>query len=246
MILHRVGWLAAVGALVVLPVACDDGGAGAGGVAGAGGAGGTGASSGKAPPMIPGLWAGQSNGVSVCFYISEDGLRLTRSSECNVTGPPEAGSSSYDIAVDLVGTDENGDRCSFELGFAGDVPINPATKSFRVSGIEAPGTNAMLAFSGEVTGETASGVAQRESGGSFCQVGWAASKVTQCDEPAIQTCLDLQDCCRAILVSPIFFESCNSVVLQCDQAECQRVLDGYPQCAPEPEPELDAGTPDAG
>ena len=236
MILHRVGWLAAVGAFVVLPVACDDGSAGAGGTGGTG----------EAVPATPGLWEGEGNGVKVCFYVSEDGLRLTPSTECNVTGSPETGSSSYDIVVDLVGTNKNGDGCSFELGFAGDVPINPATKSFRVSGIEAPGINAVSAFSGEVTGETASGVAQTESGGSLCQVGWAAATTTQCDEAAIQTCLDLQDCCRAILVSPIFFESCNSVVLQCDQAECQRVLDGYPQCAPEPEPELDAGTPDAG
>jgi hypothetical protein len=155
-----------------------------------------------------------------------------------------AESSSYDIAVDGVGTDENQDRCSFEFGFAGDVPIDPATKSFRVSGFEVPGTDATWSFSGEVTGTTASGVARTESGGSFCQVGWATSKVTPCNEAAVQTCLDLQDCCRAILVNPVFFESCNSVVLQCDQAQCQRVLDGYPRCAPEPE--LDAGTPDAG
>jgi len=58
----------------------------------------------------------------------------------------------------------------------------------------------------------------------------------QCDEAAAQTCLDLLDCCRAILVNPVFFQSCNSVALQCDQAQCQEVLDGYMQCAPEPEP----------
>ena len=65
-----------------------------------------------------------------------------------------------------------------------------------------------------------------------------------CDEAAIQTCLDLQDCCQAILVLPVFLESCNNVVLQCDQAQCQKVLDGYPQCAPEPE--ADAGVSDQG
>jgi hypothetical protein len=183
----------------------------------------------------------------VCFYVSEDGLRLTPSVECNVTGQPGVGSSSYDIGVDLVGTNQNGDRCSFEFGFEADVPIDPKTSSFGVSGFEVSGTGSKLSFSGELTGETASGVARTESNGSFCQVGWGASKVTPCDEQAIQTCLDLQDCCTAILVNPVFFESCNSVVLQCDQAQCQQVLDGYPQCAPEPEPEMpeaDAGTPD--
>lgn len=62
-----------------------------------------------------------------------------------------------------------------------------------------------------------------------------------CDEAAIQKCLDLQDCCRAILVNPVFFQSCNNVVLQCDEAQCQEVLDGYPQCAPDPEPDAGVG-----
>jgi hypothetical protein len=118
-----------------------------------------------------------------------------------------------------------------------------------VSGFEAPGTDAKLSFSGELTGKTSSGVARMESDGSFCQVGWGASRVTPCNEAAIQICLELLDCCRAILVNPVFFESCNSVVLECDPAQCLRVLEGYPQCAPEPEPDLpeaDAGTPDAG
>jgi hypothetical protein len=57
-----------------------------------------------------------------------------------------------------------------------------------------------------------------------------------CDEAAAPTCVDLLDCCRAILVNPVFFQSCNSVVLQCDEMQCQEVLDGYVQCAPEPEP----------
>ena len=66
----------------------------------------------------------------------------------------------------------------------------------------------------------------------------------QCGEEAINSCLDLLDCCRAILINPVFFQSCNSVVLQCDQDRCLEVLGGYPQCAPDPEP--DAGAPDAG
>jgi len=249
MTLHRVGWLAAVGSLVVLSVACDEGGADAGGGAGTGASGGTGADSGEAVPTIPGLWEGHANGVDVCFYVSVDGSQLTQSSECNVGGQPEGGSSSYDIGVDLVGTDENGDSCSFDFAFAANVPIDQPTNSFRVSGFEAPGTDAKLSFSGELTGKTSSGVARMESDGSFCQVGWGASRVTPCNEAAIQICLELLDCCRAILVNPVFFESCNSVVLECDPAQCLRVLEGYPQCAPEPEPDLpeaDAGTPDAG
>jgi len=188
------------------------------------------------PPQIPGLWAGKSTGVDVCFYISEDGLGLTKSANCNVTGQPGVGSHSYDIGVDLVGTDENGAPCSFELAFAEDIVINQATNSFAVESFQPPGSDVELSFSGELIGDRASGVARSESGSSFCEIGWAASRTAPCDDAAIQTCLDLQDCCRMILVSPVFFESCNSVVLQCNQARCQRVLDGYPQCAPEPEP----------
>ena len=51
-----------------------------------------------------------------------------------------------------------------------------------------------------------------------------------CDVSAINACLDLQNCCRAILVNPVFFQSCNSVVLQCDEARCLEVLSGYVQC----------------
>ena len=51
-----------------------------------------------------------------------------------------------------------------------------------------------------------------------------------CTDDAINACLDLLDCCRAILVNPVFFESCNSVVLQCDQEQCRKVLAGYVQC----------------
>jgi len=71
----------------------------------------------------------------------------------------------------------------------------------------------------------------------------------QCGDAAIESCLDLLDCCRAILINPVFFQSCNSVVLQCDQEECLRVLEGYPQCRPDPEPDggvSDGGVPDGG
>ena len=51
-----------------------------------------------------------------------------------------------------------------------------------------------------------------------------------CDVSAVNACLDLQNCCEAILVNPVFFQSCNSVVLQCNEANCQALLDGYVQC----------------
>ena len=238
MIPIRVGWLAAVGCLLLFSFACNDesaGTGGAGGVAGTGGAAGSGGT-GDEPAQVPGLWEGQANGLNVCFYVSEDGLRLTQSAECNVTGPPNVGSNSYDIRVEAVGTDDNGERCSFDLGFSGDAVIDQKTNSFAVTGFQPDGSDAVLSFSGELTGRSASGVAQSEIDGSVCRVGWAAAPESPCDDPAIQTCLDLLDCCRAILVNPVFFETCNSVVLQCDQAQCQRVLDGYPQCEPEPEP----------
>jgi hypothetical protein len=222
MTLNFLGRLAVAGCLLLLSVGCGED---AGGTAGAGGA------VPAPPPQIPGLWEGQSNGLDVCFYISDDGLELTPSAMCNLTGQTEELSHSYDLSVELVGTDQNGAPCSFELSFTNRVRIDQATNSFRASETQ---DGAEVSFSGELTGDYASGAARRDSEGSFCRVGWAASKSSQCDEPAIQSCLDLLDCCRAILVSPVFFETCNSVVLQCDQAECLRVLAGYPQCAPEP------------
>gem|GEM_PF-1675512 len=236
MTFHSFGWLAATGCLALFWVGCNDGRAG-----GADGGGGTGA---EVSRQSPGLWKGEANGVQVCFYVGQEGSQLTKSAECDVSAQPSADAHSYDISVSLVGTDENGDPCSFELGFVTGVPIDQATDSFRVSGFQAPGSDARLSFSGAFTGSNASGVARSESGGSFCEVGWAASETTPCTDAAIQTCLDLQDCCEAILVNPVFLESCNSVVRQCDQAQCQQVLDGYPQCAPEPA--SDAGAPDAG
>ena len=234
MTLNFLGRLAAAGCLLLLFAGCNDGSAD--GAAGMGGAAGTGGAPAEPPPQIPGLWEGKANGFDVCFYISDDGLSLTPSPTCNLMAQPEPDPMprSYDLSVDLVGTDENGGPCSFELSFASEVVIDQATNSFRASesqnGLE-------LAFSGEIMGDQASGVASRDSEGSFCRVGWAASKSTQCDEAAIQSCLDLQDCCRAILVNPVFFDSCNSLVLQCDQTQCLKLLAGYPQCAPEPEPE---------
>ena len=240
MTLNFVGRLAAAGCLFLLFAGCDGSTAGAGGTGGAAGTGGT---TGRAASQIPGLWDGQVNGIDVCFYISEDGLGLIPSAMCNVTGQaqPDAAPRSFDIGVDQVGTDENGEPCSFELSFTRAIAIDQVTHSFRAS--ETRG-GAEVAFSGEIAGSRASGVARRDSEGSVCRVGWATAKSTQCDDAAIQSCLDLLDCCRAILVSPVFFESCNSVVLQCDQAQCLQVLAGYPQCATEPE--TDAGTPDGG
>jgi hypothetical protein len=237
--------LAAAGCLLLLAASCDDGGDDAGGGGGAGGG-----TSGL-QRQIPGLWEGRAQGVEVCFYIGDDGLRLKPNAMCNVTAPaqPDATARSYDISVDLAGTDQNGASCSFELSFGSDVVIDQATNSFRASEVQG---GPEVAFSGEITGNSASGVARRDSDGSFCRIGWAAKKSSQCDDAAIQSCLDLLDCCRAILVNPVFFETCNSVALQCDQAECLRVLAGYPQCAPEPEPdpepalEMDAGIPSAG
>jgi len=245
MTLNFFGRLAVAGCLLLLSAGCDDSSAGAGGTGGASGAGGAGGTTAGAPPQIPGLWEGQANGVDICFYISDDGLGLKPNETCNVTGQgqPDAVPRSFDLSVDLVGTDENGAPCSFELSFTQPVAIDQAHNSFRASEIQG---SAEVAFSGEIAGDQASGVARRDSEGSLCRVGWATSKSTQCDDAAIQSCLDLLDCCRAILVSPVFFESCNSVVLQCDQAQCLQVLAGYPQCKPEPEPEMDASTPDGG
>ena len=52
----------------------------------------------------------------------------------------------------------------------------------------------------------------------------------ECGAEAIGTCLDLLNCCRESLVNPVYFQSCNSVVLLCDQERCAEVLSGYPLC----------------
>ncbi|MBW1760339.1 MAG: hypothetical protein JRG67_02085 [Deltaproteobacteria bacterium] len=234
MTLNFFGRLTTAAFLLLLSAGCVDS-TGDGGAAGSGGVGGAALPS----AQIPGLWQGKANGVDVCFYIDDDGQKLEANAMCSVTGTgqPDEVPRSFDLSVDLVGTDENGAPCSFDLSFEADVGIDPVTNAFRAGSAE-------RAFSGEIMGDQASGVASMQRDGSTCRVGWAATKSTQCDDAAIQSCLDLLDCCRAILVSPVFFESCNSVVLQCDQAQCLRVLAGYPQC--EPEAEVDAGTPDGG
>ena len=246
MTLNFFGRLTAAAFALLLSAGCIDSIGGTGGGGGTAGSGGIGGAA-QPPAQIPGLWEGKANGFDVCFYVRNDGLRLEPNPKCNVTGQGLADETgrSFDLSVDMVGTDENGERCSFELSFAHEVAIDPVTNAFRASEAQSGGD---IVFSGEINGKQASGVARQESGGSFCQVGWGATVSTECDDAAIQSCLDLLDCCRAILVNPIFFESCNSVVLQCDQAQCLQVLAGYPQCAPEPEPEpeLDAGTPDGG
>jgi hypothetical protein len=237
MTLNFFGRLAVAACLLLFSDGCDDSGVGGEGTGGGGGT--------QIAPQLPGLWEGQANGLDVCFYIDAGGLKLEKNAMCNVTGTgqPDDASRSFDLSADLVGTDENGASCSFDLSFTKDVAIEQATDSFRASEIQG---GAEVAFSGEITGDQASGVARRDSEGSICRVGWATTKSTECDEAAIESCLDLLDCCRAILVSPVFFESCNSVVLECDQAQCLEVLAGYPQCAPEPEPEMDAGTSNGG
>jgi hypothetical protein len=63
------------------------------------------------------------------------------------------------------------------------------------------------------------------------------------DSDAANACLDLQNCCRAILVNPVFFEACNSLVFLCDEQKCTDALAGYPypECVPEPPPDGGVG-----
>ena len=223
-------WLAAAGCLALLAalsgVGCGDELGPSGGAAGAGGMGGA-----PAPPQFPGLWEGQSRGVGVCFHIAGDGLKLEASPNCSLSGES---AYSFDLAVELVGVDENGQPCSFRLPYADPVPIDQEGNSFRASEIRVLGDDAVYAFSGQIVGESASGIAGRDAGDSNCRVGWAASISRQRD--CGNTCDELLECCEATLINPVFFQNCNSVVGECDQVQCQTVLDGYPQCAPEPEP----------
>ena len=222
--------LAAVSCLF-LCVACGQPGttgSSTGGVGG-NGTGGAGGTAGSTDAAAAGLWVGESNGIRVCFFVEDDGTRLTSSFNCNLAGPLPLAENSYDIDVEGIGRDQNGQPCSFSLSYKLDVAIDVLTGAFGASFTE-PGGTAELAFSGELTDLTASGVATRVDGDSSCTVGWAASLDARCDESAINACLDLQDCCRAILVNPVYFESCNSVVLQCNEQQCRRVLAGYPQC----------------
>jgi len=87
----------------------------------------------------------------------------------------------------------------------------------------------------------------------------AALLLTACDSGPVQVadggtmpepecegsdaCLELQICCRLTLVNPVFFQSCNQVVLSEDCVECERLLAGYVQCQV---PEPDGGVGDGG
>ena len=68
------------------------------------------------------------------------------------------------------------------------------------------------------------------SGGNTGGVGGLGGAGGGCTTEAINACLDLQNCCRAILVNPVFFQSCNNVVLQCNEQLCNEVLAGYVRC----------------
>lgn len=233
-------WLAAAGCLALLigpsVAGCSDEpspSGGAAGTAGAGGLGGVGGMGGSPRSTFAGLWQGQSQGVDVCFYVADDGLTLEASPDCSLSG--ELG-YSFDLDVELVGVDPDGQPCSFRLRYEDPVTIDQDRNSFRATEIRAPGSDAVYSFSGQRVGEIASGIAQRESGDSNCRVGWSASISRECDDAAVNICLDLLECCEATLINPVFFQTCNSVVDECDPVQCQTVLDGYPQCAPEPEP----------
>ena len=230
----HIRWLAAASCLALLvglPLAgCGDEPGSSGGAAGSGGAGGMG---GISVPSQPQLWEGQSRGVAVCFSVAGDGSRLQASPNCSLAG---GAAYSFDLDVELVGVDQNGQPCSFALRYENSVPVDQELKSFRASEIRVAGDEAEYAFSGQLVGDLASGIAMRDTGDSNCRVGWAASISRECDDAAINTCLDLLECCEAILINPVFFQTCNSVVLECDPVQCQTVLDGYPQCALEPEP----------
>ena len=71
------------------------------------------------------------------------------------------------------------------------------------------------------------GAAGGMGGGGMGGLGGAGG---DCTTDAINACLDLQNCCRSILVNPVFFQSCNQVVLQCNEERCSEVLAGYVQC----------------
>lgn len=246
MTLNRIGWLASAGCLFLLLGGCDSDGssaAGAGGDGGAAGDAGAGGEGGMAgaggdpiepPAAIAGLWEGGVNGFEVCFFVRYDGLTLEASERCDLPaeGAELPTSSSFDVRVELVGSDQNGESCSLDFQYAASVPIDQSTGAFRVLDAALAGGGS-LSFSGEIGRDYSSGMARVDSDGSSCEAAWSAGRSAACDEPAIQACLDLQDCCRAILVNPVFFESCNSVVLQCDRRQCEEVLAGYPQCESE-------------
>lgn len=219
--LHRGPLVGAVLTLLFVALGCADSSSSSGG-------GGTDATLGAL--AIPGLWVGAADGLQLCFYVSDDGTELTTDPGCELGLGGSSGGLSYDLDVESLGVDQSGQPCGFSIDYELDVPIDRSTGAFGVSGIPSPDGEGELAFSGELTGLNASGVAQWSDGDATCQVGWGANRAAPCNEAAIESCLELQNCCRAILVNPVFFESCNSVVLECNQAECLRVLAGYPQC----------------
>ena len=138
------------------------------------------------------------------------------------------------LEVDAIGRDENGAPCSFTLNAVLEVPIDPDTEAFAASLTE-PSTGAELTFSGQLDGALASGVATRSVDGSTCTVGWSAASAAQpvselCGGELGSCCDRLFSCCRAILVSPVFFESCRGVVDQENETQCIAVLLGYPRC----------------
>ena len=178
-------------------------------------------------PELAGLWVGESSGIGTCLFISQDGTQLTRSTDCNIEGTSTSSSNSFDLDVETIGRDGNGEPCSFTLSYQQDVEIDPNTGAFGAIFTDA---GAEFAFSGALRGLTASGVATRAEGESTCTVGWGASRAVICDDAAINACLDLLDCCRAILVNPVFFQACDQVALECNEARCRQVLAGYPQC----------------
>ena len=232
--IRRLAAASCLASLVGLPlVGCGEEPGSSGGTAGRGGMGGMageGGVGGSPVPARPQLWEGESRGVAVCFSIAGDGSELRASPDCSISGESEY---SFDLEVELVGVDENGQPCSFALGYEDSVPIDQGRDSFGASEIRFAGDDAEYAFSGQLVGESASGIAVRDAGESNCRVGWAASISRPRDCGNI--CTELLECCAAILINPVFFQTCNSVVQECDQVRCQNVLDGYPQCAPDPE-----------
>jgi len=174
-----------------------------------------------------GFWSGGSSGIEVCFFVNDQGTRLTSNSQCELSGVSPEGASAYALLVDGIGRDQDGQPCGFDLSYQLDVALDRETGAF---GAEFVDGGAELAFSGELVGLDASGIATRVEGDSTCTVGWGASRVAPCDNAAINACLELQDCCEAILENPVFFQSCDQVVLECNEAQCRAVLAGYPQC----------------
>lgn len=225
MMLRHVKQLVAAGCLISLSAGCEDTGV-------------VGSVETSRPPS--GLYLSQGNGAQVCFNVAPGGEQLRPSFDCDLDSQIEA--NAYQIRAELLGIDGNGDGCSLEFGFAGDVPIDQETGTFRAGELRLSGSDAVFSFLGEITDARASGVARRQTDGAFCEVGWGATRAARCDADADRKCTELLDCCRAILINPVFLQSCQAVVDRCDELECQQALDGYEQCAsPEPDAGADAG-----